>query len=38
MSLLDKVKKAVNPVLHAGAKTMLKVRLRVSLNPCSRLR
>ena len=29
---MDKVKKAVNPVINAGAKTMLKVRLRVSLD------
>mmetsp|Transcript_1116 Transcript_1116/g.2499 ORF Transcript_1116/g.2499 Transcript_1116/m.2499 type:complete len:114 (-) Transcript_1116:1035-1376(-) len=31
MSLMDKVKKMVNPVVHAGAKQMLKVRLRVCL-------
>jgi hypothetical protein len=33
MSLMDKVKRAVNPVIHAGAKTMLKVRFRVRFYP-----
>ncbi len=28
MSFVDRIKKAATPVINAGAKTMLKVRLR----------
>mmetsp|Transcript_3559 Transcript_3559/g.9404 ORF Transcript_3559/g.9404 Transcript_3559/m.9404 type:complete len:137 (-) Transcript_3559:298-708(-) len=31
MSLIDRVKKAVNPMVNATAKTMLKVRLRTDV-------